>query len=233
MGERAQIVLQVVVVLAVLAAAVFGIVTSAGSQPPPVAGRTPVAPDASLIASTVRSPGASPDPTAPPSPTPTFATLPPSPTPTPTPRPIELSNYSLNGRAYTGVVAAPGTVFVAPYDARVDVVVYQIIDGEFRTNTDVEGIPSYPYVFLYTEDRIMKLRPGALKTDTVILATDSDPVAPGSQVRAGDPLFRVIGKGPSSWHFRYDATVGAQVIVSLTRSDEITDLDARPFIRAR
>lgn len=225
MGERAQIVVQVAVVLGVLAAAVFGVVSSVTSEPPKVAASTPTAPDASLIASTVRSPSAAPARTQAPSPLPTFATLPPTPGPTPTPRPIVLSTYSLNGRVYTGVEAAPGTVFVAPFDARVEVVVYQIIDGEFRSETDVAGIPSYPYVFLHAPDRIMKLRPGALKTDTEILVRES-------QVKAGALLFRVIGTGPSSWHDRYDATVGAQVIVSLENGAG-ADLDAAPFVKTR
>jgi hypothetical protein len=223
-GERAQIGLQVLVVLAVLAAGVVGIVVSVGSQPPPVAGRTIAPPDASLIASTLRSPGTSP--TAPPSPAPTFATLPPSATPTPTPRPIAMRPYSLNGRSYTGVTAEVGTVFVAGFDARVEVIVYQIIDGEFRTDTNLADRPEYPYVFLYTSERVMKLRPGALKTDTEILVRTS-------QVQAGDPLFRIIGTQPSSWHYRYDATVTYQVLVSHTSRDETTDFDAKPFIRAQ
>lgn len=226
MGERAQIVMQVVVVLAVLAAAVAGIVYSVTTVPPPVAGRTIAPPDASLIASTLRSPTATPAPTAPPTPTPTFATLPPSPSPTPTLGPIELLDYTNNGRLYTGVVAPVGTVFVAPFDARVEVIVYQYLDGEPRTGTDVPGVPSYPYVVLNAGDQILKFRPGALEEDTEVLVQ-------ASRVAAGDPLFRVIGDGPSSWHDFYDATVGAQVIVSLTRSDEVTDLDAKPHIKAR
>jgi hypothetical protein len=230
MGERAQIVGQAVVVLAVLAAASFGIVSSVTAEPPKVAASTPSAPDASLIASTMRTPAASPAstraPTPAPSPAPTFATLPPAASPTPTPRPIALSAYSLNGRDYTGVEAAPGTVFVAPFDARVEVVVYQIIEGEFRSETDLADRPSYPYLFLYPGDgRVMKLRPGALKTDTEIVVRESE-------VRAGTPLFRVVGTGASSWQARYDATVGAQVIVSLETAAG-ADLDAARFIKTQ
>ncbi|MEK7861506.1 MAG: hypothetical protein AAB284_09155, partial [Chloroflexota bacterium] len=79
------------------------------------------------------------------------------------------------------------------------------------------------YVFLHAPDRVMKLRPGALKTDTEILVRES-------QVRAGAPLFRLIGSGPSSWHDRYDATVRAQVIVSL-ETGAGADLDAAPLLR--
>lgn len=218
MSERAQIALQVVIVVGVLAAAIYGIVSSAQAQPPAIA-TVPAGPDASLIARTARTP------IPPPSPAPTFATLPPTPTPSPTPRPIGLQPYSLGGRDYTGVTADPGTVFVAAFDARVEVAVYQIIDGEFRTNTDVAGLASYPYVFLFADDRIMKLRPGALAADTEILVARSF-------VLAGEPLFRVIGRGPSSWHDRYDPRVRAQVIVSLETAAG-ADLDAAAFIKAR
>jgi hypothetical protein len=224
MSERTQVTLQVILVLVVLAAGVAGIVASVQSQPPEIAGRTFAPPDASLIASTLRSPTATPAPTTPP-PTPSFATLPPPPSPTATLAPIEMQPYTLSGKSYTGVVAPVGAVFIAPFDARVEVIVYQLIDGEIRTGTDVAGIPSYPYVNLYTGDRILRFRPGALTTDTEIVVNTT-------RVTEGDPLFRVIGTGASSWRDFYDATVGAQVIVSLETST-LTDLDAKPLIRTR
>lgn len=224
MSERTQVTLQVILVLVVLGAAVAGIVASVQSQPPQIAGRTFAPPDASLIASTLRSPTATPAPTTS-SPTPSFATLPPSPSPTATLAPIEMQPYRLSGKSYTGVVAPVGAVFIAPFDARVEVIVYQLIDGEIRTGTDVAGIPSYPYVNLFTGDRIMRFRPGALTTDTAILVSTA-------RVSEGDPLFRVIGTGASSWRDFYDATVGAQIIVSL-ETTTLSDLDAKPLIRTR
>jgi hypothetical protein len=224
MGERTQVALQVALVLVVLAAGVAGIVASVTSQPPELAGRTFAPPDASLIASTLRSPTATPVPTTP-APTATFATLPPAPSPTASLTPIEMQPYTLSGKSYTGVVAPVGAVFIAPFDARVELIVYQLIDGEIRTGTDVAGIPSYPYVILHTGDQIMKFRPGALETDTEIIVT-------ASRVSEGDPLFRVIGTGASSWHDFYDATVGAQIIASL-ETTTLTDLDAKPLIRTR
>lgn len=224
MSERIQIGLQFAVVGIVLVAAVFGIVSSATAEPPRAASRTVAPPDASLIASTLRSPSPTPAPAA--TPSATFATLPPTPSPTATPKPVALSPYSLNGRQYTGVVADRGTVFVAPFDSRVEIYVYQIVNGEFYTNTDHPDRPQYPYVFLYAGDgRVMKFRPGALKTDTEILVGESE-------IRAGTPLFRVVGTGPSSWQARYDSTVGAQVIVSL-ETGAGQDLDAARFIRTQ
>lgn len=224
MGERTQVALQVALVLAVLAAAGAGIVTSVASQPPQVAGRTFAPPDASLIASTLRSPTATPVSTTPP-PSPTFATLPPSPSPTATLAPIEMQPYTFNGNAYTGVVAPVGTVFVAPADARVEIIQYQIIDGEFYTGTDLPDRPHFPYVILRMGDSTMRFRPGANGTDTQIIVQ-------ASRVVEGDPLFRVAGPGKSSWHYRYDATVGAQVIVSL-ETPGLQYLDAKPLIRTR
>lgn len=218
MSERAQIALQLVIVLGVLAAAVYGIVSSVQTPPPRIA-TVSAGPDASLIARTVRSPSPSP------APSPTFVTLPPSPTPTPTPRAVRLQPYAFAGRAYTGVEAAPGTEFLAPLDARVEMIVYQIVGGEFRSGTDVAGLASYPYVFLFVGDRILKYRPGALGADTEVLVRDGP-------VQAGAPLFRVVGAGPSSWHYRYDAKVGAQVIVSLETTAGV-DLDASLLIKAR
>lgn len=224
MGERTQVALQVALVLIVLAAAVAGIVASVTSQPAEIAGRTFAPPDASLIASTLRSPTATPVPTTP-APTPTFATLPPSPSPTASLPPIEMQPYTFNGNAYTGVVAPVGTVFLAPGDARVEVIQYQIIDGEFYTGTDLADRPHYPYVILHLGDRTLKLRPGADRTDTEIIVQTS-------RVIEGDPLFRIAGPGKSSWHYRYDATVGAQVIVSL-ETPSLQFIDAKPLIRTR
>jgi hypothetical protein len=224
MGERTQVALQVALVLIVLGAAVAGIVTSVASQPPEIAGRTFAPPDASLIAATLRSPTATPAPTTP-APTPSFATLPPSPSPTASLAPIVMQPYTFNGNAYTGVVAPVGTVFVAPSEARVEVIQYQIIDGEFRAGTDLSDRPHYPYVILYLGDRTLKFRPGANGTDTEVLVQSS-------RVTEGDPLFRIAGPGKSSWHYRYDATVGAQVIVSL-ETPGLQYIDAKPLIRTR
>ncbi|MBI2983374.1 MAG: hypothetical protein HYY42_04240, partial [Chloroflexi bacterium] len=80
MSERAQITLQFAIVLGVLAAAVYGIVSSAQAQPPAIV-TISAGPDPSLIAQTVRSPSSSPTPSPPPAPVAT-----PSPTPTPSPR---------------------------------------------------------------------------------------------------------------------------------------------------
>lgn len=224
MSERAQIAAQLVIVLGVLAAAVYGIVSSATSEPPPVVA-APAGPDASLIASTLRSPSPSPTITPTPTPSPTFATLPPTPTPSPTPRAPVTQPYPYGGHAYTGVVLGAGWTVIAPLGGRVEVHIYQLSDGEIREFTDVAGVPHYPYIDLFAPDRHLRYRPGTLGTDTELLARDG-------QVSAGAPLFRVIGTGPSSWHDFYDDSVRAQIVISLV-SGAGEDLDAAPLVRVR
>lgn len=226
MSERTQIALQLVLVLGVLAAAMYGIVSSAGSEPTAIATPSPAGPDASLIASTLRSRSPSPSPRPSPTAAPTVVTLPPSPTPTPTPRAPVSRTYTFGGRVYTGVELGKGWTVLAPFDGQLEYVVYQIINGEFRTDTDVAGVPSYPYFTLTAADgRKLVLRPGALTTDT-------EPLARSSVVRAGDPLFKVIGEGYSSWRERYDRTITFQIVVSLVNSAG-ADLDASTFFKVK
>jgi hypothetical protein len=224
-SERAGIVLQVAIVVLVLAAAAYGIVTSATTRAPRIAVAS-VGPDASLIASTLRSP--SPSPTATPSPTPTFATLPPSPPATASLKPPVLRAYSFaNPRCFcVGVEIVRGWTAVAPFDGTLERHVYQLINGQIREGTDVAGTPSYPYVIVVAADgRRMAFRPGALGTDTQLIA-DRSPV------KAGDDLFKVIGEGPSSWRDFYDRTVTFQIVVSMTAANG-ADLDPTNLIRFR
>lgn len=221
MSERGQIALQLVAVAVVLGAAVYGIVASASAQPPPVAS-IGAGPDASLIASTVRSPT--------PSPSPTFVTLPPAtataPTPAPTRRPMSLRAYAFGGHAYTGVDLGAGWTALAPFDGRLELHTYQLIDNVIREFTSVAGVPTYPYVIVTAADgRKLTYRPGALSTDTALLGR-------AGPVKVGDELFRVTGDGRSSWAGFYDASVTFQIVVSLS-SAAGADLDATSLIKVR
>ena len=219
MNERAQIALQAAIVLIVVAAAVYGIVASAQTPPPRIA-TVSAGPDASLIAQTVRSPSPSPTPA------PTAAGPSPSPTPSPTPRAPVTRAYGFGGRAYTGVELGRGWTVLAPYDGRVELHVYQLIQGQIREFTDEPGIAKYPYVEVLAPDgRRVRFRPGALGTDTEVIAKEG-------QIQAGEPLFRVTGDGRSSWRDFYDETVPFNIVVSLT-SAAGADLDAAPLIRVR
>lgn len=220
MSERAQIALQFAIVLFVLVAAVYGIVSSAQAQPPAIVAVS-AGPDPSLIAQTVRSPSPTPTSTAAPVPTAT-----PSPTPTPSPRGPSLVPYAFGGRSYTGVDLGKGWTVLAPYDGRVELHFYQLIDGQIREDTAVATLPRYVYVEVYaTDGRRMRFRPGALGPDTELLAKDG-------LVKAGDDLFRVIGEGPSSWRDFYDPGVTFQIVVSL-QSAAGNDFDATPLIKVR
>ena len=57
-------------------------------------------------------------------------------------------------------------------------------------------------------------------SDTELLVRD------GQLIGTGQPLFRVIGEGRSSWATFYDARVPFQVVVSLQASPSGRELDA-------
>lgn len=217
MSERAQIAIQAVVVVVVFAAAIAGIVASVAAAPPSIS-TSPGGPDASLIATTVRSPGPPPTTAAP--------SAAASPAPTASRQPVTLVPYTSGGRAYTGVQLGAGWTIVAPFDGRIEVHVYQLLNGQLRESTDDPRVPSYPYFVITAPDgRKATYRPGALTTDT-------QPLVRGSQIRTGDDLFTVIGTGPSSWHDFYDASVTVQVLVSLVTATG-ADADAAPIVKAR
>lgn len=219
MSERAQITVQFVIVAAVLAAALYGILVSASAEPPPIASVS-AGPDPSLIASTVRSPSPSPAPVA------TVPPATPSPTPTPTRKPLAMSAYRCLDRTCTGVNVGTGWTVLAPYDGRVEIHVYQLVDGQIKEFTDVAGQPEYPYVEVIALDgRRTRFRPGALGTDTELVAKDG-------AIKAGDDLFRILGEGPSSWKDFYDPGITYQIVVSLA-SAAGADLDAAPLIKVK
>jgi hypothetical protein len=218
-NERTQITLQVVIVVLVLAAGVYGIVSTAQAQPPRIV-TVPGGPDPSLIAQTVRSPSPTPTPAV------ALATPTATPTPTPTRRPMAFSAYTCIDRPCTGVHLGAGWTVVAPYDGRLELHIYQFLDGQPREFTDVAGVAKYPYVEVFAADgRRMRFRPGALGTATELVAKEG-------QVRAGDDLFRITSEGPSSWREFYDRNVTFNIVVSLT-SAAGTDLDATPLIKVK
>jgi hypothetical protein len=219
MSERTQIALQAAIVMLVLAAAVYGIVAGAQAQPPQIV-TIPAGPDPSLIAQTVRSPSPTPTPAAP------AFTPTPTPTPTPTRRPLALSAYTCIDRPCTGAHLGAGWTVLAPYDGRVELHIYQYLDGQPREFTDVAGVAKYPYVEVFAADgRRMRYRPGALGTATELIAKEG-------QIRAGDELFRVTTEGPSSWREFYDRNVTFQIVISLTSAGG-ADLDATPLIKVK
>ncbi|HEV8536244.1 MAG TPA: hypothetical protein VGR87_11090 [Candidatus Limnocylindria bacterium] len=157
----------------------------------------------------------------------------PSTTPTPTepPAPIKdvprfsLSTFRFSGRSYTGVVAAaPGISFVAPFAGKVEILRYQFIDSEVRVGSNVPSLPFFPYISIVTADSRMIFRPGALGSDTELVARDGDTVS------QGDHLFRLITMGRSSWATFYNSAAPFQVVVSLQVVPTGRDLDPSTYI---
>ncbi len=219
MSDRTQIGAHVLAVALLVAAAAYGAATGLSPATPAVSSPTPA---------TTSSPSPSSAAATTPQPTPSSpaSTVTPAPSPSASRRPLATTAYTYGGRAYTGVSLGAGWTITAPFDGRVEVHVYQLINGSLREGTDTAGIPSYPYVVLTAADgRELKYRPGALTTDTQLRVR-------GSQAKAGDDLFTVVGSGISSWHDFYDPTITFQIVVSLVTITG-ADADAAPLVKAR
>ncbi len=163
-----------------------------------------------------------------PNPSPAAAPTPaPSPTETaaPTEVPIALTSFRFGGRSYVGIVVPEvGRTFAAPFAGTVEVLVYQFIDGEVRVGSNVPTLPFYPYVSVVAADRKITYRPGTLGSVTELLARDR------TQVGAGDPLFRLVAPGRSSWATFYNSSAPYQVVVSLQGLPSGRDLDPTPYL---
>ena len=149
-------------------------------------------------------------------------TLEPTATPSPTPSPpsIVATRYRSGGRSYVGLQGRAGTEVPARFDGVVELRIYQFINGEVWIGSNVSSLPFFPYVTVISGDKRMTYRPGALGSDTELLVRD------GQLIGTGQPLFRVIGEGRSSWATFYDARVPFQVVVSLQASPSGRELDA-------
>lgn len=161
-----------------------------------------------------------PEPTAAPTPA---ATAAPEPPPAPAPA-IEAVPIRMAGRAYAALTVPAGQTLETPVGGRVEIRLYQWIDGQIRTGANVASLPYYPYVIVRGADRVLTLRPGALGVDAELLVRDGASVGPAT------PLVRIIGAGASSWRTFYDRSLAAQVVASLTTGAG-TDLDATALFR--
>ena len=191
---------------------------------PVAGGAPPTTLPASPGATTSPRPDPSPTPTAPPaSPVPTASpTTEPSATPTATPEPrILAAPYLVGGRTYAGLEVQVDTALAARFDGSVEVRIYQLIGGSIRIGSNVPSLPFFPYITVVSADRRMIYRPGALGVDTELLVRD------GQRIAVGEPLFRQIGPGRSSWATFYDAGSPFQVVVSLQALPSGRDLDPR------
>ena len=185
---------------------------------PPGAPATPTPNPTSqpAVLSDIATPNPSPTESAGPSATPSAA---------PTPAPLTLTAFRFGGRSYVGIVASDAsTTFAAPFAGTVEVRTYQFIDGEVRVGSNVATLPFFPYISIVTSDRRITYRPGTLGPVTEILAAD------GKSVAAGDPLFRLVALGRSSWTTFYNASAPYHVVVSLQGVPSGRDLDPTPYL---
>jgi hypothetical protein len=114
--------------------------------------------------------------------------------------------------------------FTAPFAGTVEVRTYQLIDGEARVGSSVPTLPLYPYISVIAADRKITYRPGILGSVTEVMARDGTPVG------TGDPLFRLVTSGRSSWTTFYDSSARYEVVVSLQGVPSGQDLDPTPFL---
>lgn len=142
-----------------------------------------------------------------------------SPPAAPPPPELSATAYRSAGRLYAAVTAGTGATLDAPLAGRVEVRLYQLVNGQVRTGANVAGLAYFAYVVVRSSDRVLTLRPGALGVDSEVLVKD------GASVSAGTPLVRVIGEGPSSWQTFYDRGLDVQVVASFTTAGG-ADLDA-------
>jgi biotin carboxyl carrier protein len=146
-----------------------------------------------------------------------------TPVPTPTKDPLTVTAYSGQGLRLAALGMPVGYTLTSPIAGSVTIALYQFVDGEVRTGVPEQ--PSYPYIFVRSADREIKLRPGLIDKDVQLLVKDGDTIA------AGAPLFRILTAGASSWATFYDKTVTAQVMASVTTRPQGTEVDPVPVFK--
>ena len=166
---------------------------------------------------------ATPRPSTPaPSPTPT-----PSPTrsPAPTPDPLVVQAFTGQGLRLAALYVPANYTLVAPISGKVRIETYQYLGGEIRTGTNDPSQPTFPYLYVSSADREVKLRPAALGRDVQLLVNDGDTVT------AGAPLLRTVTAGFSSWATFYDKNVIAQIVASVKELPSGAEVDPVPVFR--
>ena len=196
----------------------LGVALPSFSQPSPSPSSSPRPTVSPAVLSDIATPNPSPAAAPAPAPSPTEAAA-------PTEGPIALTSFRFGGRSYVGIVVPEvGRTFAAPFAGTVEVLVYQFIDGEVRVGSNVPTLPFYPYISVVAADRKITYRPGTLGSVTELLARDR------TQVGAGDPLFRLVAPGRSSWATFYNSSAPYQVVVSLHGLPSGRDLDPTPYL---
>jgi multidrug efflux pump subunit AcrA (membrane-fusion protein) len=195
----------------------LGIALPSFSQPTAPASPSPSPTVSPAVLSDIATPNPSPTTTPAPEPSPTETSAP--------TQPLALNGFRFGGRSYVGIVVPDlGRSFVAPFAGTVEVRTYQFIDGEVRLGSNVPSLPFYPYISVVAADRKITYRPGTLGAVTELLVRD------GARVADGDPLFRLVAPGRSSWTTFYNSSAPYDVVVSLQAIPSGRDLDATPYL---
>src|SRR5207247_9328855 len=90
--------------------------------------------------------------------------------------------------------------------------------------SNLTAVAFYPYISVVAADRKITYRPGTLGSDTELLVRDGTPVA------AGDPLFRLVAPGRSSWATFCRSSALYDVVVSPQARPSGRDLDAAEYV---
>ena len=139
--------------------------------------------ESTTVATTTSSPGASRIATTSPRPSAAAATVaasvaPPTPQPTPTRDPMVVTALRGQGLSLAALTVPAGYTLTSPIVGRVRIEMYQFLDGEIRRDSNAPGEPNFPYVYVESSDRQIKLRPGALDRDIQLLVKEGDTVVP-------------------------------------------------------
>jgi biotin carboxyl carrier protein len=143
--------------------------------------------------------------------------------PVPTPDPMVVTAYQGQGLRLAALTIPANYTVTSPIAGTVSIELYQYVNGAVVSGATDQ--PTYPYVFVKSADRLIKLRPGVVDKDVKLLVKDGDTIA------AGGGLFTTLTTGASSWQTFYDKNVTAQVIASVTAQPSGSELDPVPVFK--
>ena len=183
--------------------------------------------DSTTVVTSSSIPGASRSTATSPRPSSPAPTVTPAPTPPPTPTkdPIVVTAFRGQNLSLAAITIPAGYTVTSPIVGRVRLEMYQFLGGEIRRDSNDPSQPTFPYVYVESYDRQIKLRPAALDRDIQLLVKDGDTVV------LGQGLFTTITTGASSWRTFYDASVTAQVVASVATLPGGAEVDPVPVFR--
>jgi hypothetical protein len=146
-----------------------------------------------------------------------------TPVPVPTPDPMVVTAYQGQGLRLAALTIPANYTVISPIAGTVRIELYQYVNGAIVTGATDQ--PTYPYIFVTSADRLIKLRPAAVDRDVKLLVKDGDTIA------AGGGLFTTLTTAASSWQTFYDRNVTAQVMASVAAQPSGNELDPVPVFK--